>query len=45
MIFATTRLEDAWLIDIEPREDERSFFARTWCRLELAAHGLDAEIV
>jgi dTDP-4-dehydrorhamnose 3,5-epimerase len=32
MIFARTQLADAWLIDIEPREDERGFFARTWCR-------------
>jgi dTDP-4-dehydrorhamnose 3,5-epimerase len=44
MIFAATGLEDAWLIDIEPREDERGFFARTWCRQELAAHGLDIEL-
>ena len=44
MIFAATRLEGAWLIDIEPREDERGFFARTWCRQELAAQGLDTEI-
>ena len=44
MIFAATGLEDAWLIDIEPREDERGFFARTWCRQELTAHGLDTEI-
>jgi len=44
MIFAATRLEDAWLIDIQPREDERGFFARTWCRQELAAQGLDTEI-
>jgi dTDP-4-dehydrorhamnose 3,5-epimerase len=44
MIFAATRLADAWLIDIEPREDERGFFARTWCRHELAAQGLDTKI-
>ena len=44
MIFASTRLEDALLIDIEPKEDERGFFARTWCRQELAARGLDAQI-
>jgi dTDP-4-dehydrorhamnose 3,5-epimerase len=44
MIFAAAGLEDAWLIDIEPREDERGFFARTWCRQELTAHGLDTEI-
>jgi dTDP-4-dehydrorhamnose 3,5-epimerase len=45
MIFATTQLDGAWLIEIEPREDERGFFARTWCREELAAQGLDTEIV
>jgi dTDP-4-dehydrorhamnose 3,5-epimerase len=44
MIFAATRLEGAWLIDIEPREDDRGFFARTWCRHELSAQGLDTEI-
>lgn len=44
MIFSSTRLEGAFLIDIEPVKDERGFFARTWCQRELAALGLDAEI-
>ena len=44
MIFASTRLDGVQLIDVEPREDERGFFARTWCRRELAAQGLDTEI-
>lgn len=44
MIFTRTRLEGALLIDIERREDERGFFARTWCRKELAARGLDSEL-
>jgi dTDP-4-dehydrorhamnose 3,5-epimerase len=44
MIFTSTRLEDVLLIDVEPREDERGFFARTWCRQEFAARGLDTEI-
>ena len=44
MIFTKTQLDDAWLIDLEPREDERGFFARIWCRQELAAQGLDTEI-
>jgi dTDP-4-dehydrorhamnose 3,5-epimerase len=44
MIFASTRLEGAFLIDIEPIEDQRGFFARTWCRQELAARSLDTEI-
>jgi hypothetical protein len=44
MIFAATRFDVAWLIDIERREDERGFFARTWCRQELAGQGLDTGI-
>jgi dTDP-4-dehydrorhamnose 3,5-epimerase len=44
MIFTATHLDGAWLIDLEPREDERGFFARLWCRQELAAQGLDAEV-
>jgi dTDP-4-dehydrorhamnose 3,5-epimerase len=44
MIFTATQLDDAWLISLEPKEDERGFFARIWCRQELARHGLDTEI-
>lgn len=44
MIFTPMRLEQAWLIDIEPKEDERGFFARIWCLHELKARGLDTEI-
>ena len=44
MRFEATALEGAWLIDLEPKEDERGFFARTWCRQELAVRGLDVVI-
>jgi dTDP-4-dehydrorhamnose 3,5-epimerase len=44
MIFTKTRFDGAWLIDIEPKQDERGFFARTWCRQEFTAYGLKAEI-
>ncbi|MBV8091463.1 MAG: dTDP-4-dehydrorhamnose 3,5-epimerase [Alphaproteobacteria bacterium] len=44
MMFTATLLEGAWLIELDRREDERGFFARIWCRRELAAQGLDAEI-
>jgi dTDP-4-dehydrorhamnose 3,5-epimerase len=44
MMFGATGVEGAWLIDIEPKEDERGFFARVWCRQELAAQGLDIEV-
>jgi len=45
MIFTETPLAGAFLIDLERREDERGFFARTWCRREFASHGLDPCVV
>jgi dTDP-4-dehydrorhamnose 3,5-epimerase len=44
MIFTETQLDGAWLIDLEPRGDNRGFFARLWCRQELAEQGLDTQI-
>ena len=41
MIFAPTRLTDAWLIELEPRADVRGFFTRAYCEQELLRHGLD----
>jgi dTDP-4-dehydrorhamnose 3,5-epimerase len=43
--FTPTALAGAWLIDVEPAEDERGYFARTWCRREFAEHGIDCEFV
>lgn len=45
MKFATTTLKDAVLIEPEPRTDERGFFARTYCRNEFAAAGLETDFV
>jgi dTDP-4-dehydrorhamnose 3,5-epimerase len=45
MIFRETALEGAWIIEPERRQDERGFFARTWCRDEFAAHGLTPDFV
>jgi dTDP-4-dehydrorhamnose 3,5-epimerase len=45
MIFGPTRLEGAFVIEPERIEDDRGFFARTFCRREFAAHGLQAEFV
>jgi dTDP-4-dehydrorhamnose 3,5-epimerase len=44
MIFTETRLEDAYVIDLEPRADERGFFARAWCSREFADHGLSTRL-
>jgi len=45
MIFAQTTLEGAYLVDIEKREDERGFFARSWCQKEFEAQGLNPRLV
>jgi dTDP-4-dehydrorhamnose 3,5-epimerase len=45
MRFTETTVHGAYLIDPEPRGDERGFFARLWCRDEFAAHGLTADFV
>ena len=39
-----TAVPDAFVIDVEPRRDERGLFARTWCRRELAAQGLSTSL-
>lgn len=41
MIFAPTGLSGAVVLDLERREDDRGFFARTFCRSEFAEHGLE----
>jgi dTDP-4-dehydrorhamnose 3,5-epimerase len=40
MIFTPTPLEDAVVIDVERREDDRGFLARIYCEEEFADHGL-----
>ena len=41
MIFHETRLSGVWEIQLAPQRDERGFFARTWCRREFEARGLN----
>ncbi len=41
MIFTETKLQGAYIIEPELREDERGFFARTFCRHEFEQHGID----
>jgi dTDP-4-dehydrorhamnose 3,5-epimerase len=45
MIFIETKLQGAFIIDIDRIEDERGFFARTWCQKEFEAHGLCTQLV
>ena len=44
MIFKETRLRGAYIIDIQKLEDERGFFARTWCQREFETHGLNTQL-
>lgn len=43
MRFAATKLPDAYIIDVDKREDERGFFARVWCRREFHDHGIEID--
>jgi len=45
MLFTETKLKGAFLIDIRKLEDERGFFARTWCQREMGEHGINVHIV
>lgn len=40
MIFRETNLRGAFIIEIEKLEDNRGFYARTWCKNEFDDHGL-----
>lgn len=45
MKFTATRLNGAYVVEIEPIEDNRGFFSRTWCQREFEAHKLASEFV
>lgn len=45
MKFQETELQGVWLVDLDRREDNRGFFARTYCEKEFAAHGLTTRFV
>lgn len=44
MVFVETALQGAYIIDLEPRTDDRGFFARSFCQKEFEAHGLNPVI-
>jgi len=44
VIFTETKLRGAFVIDLEPREDSRGFFARVYCQKEFEAHGINPRI-
>ena len=44
MRFLPTKLPGVFVVEMEMREDERGSFARSWCRDEFAAQGLDTNL-
>ena len=45
MKFTETSIDGVVLVEFEPIEDERGFFARSFCVDEFVAHGLDPTVV
>ena len=45
MHFIPTELKGAYLIDLQPKEDTRGFFARTWCEQQAVRFGLEPHMV
>ena len=45
MLFRETKLPGAFVIELQKHEDERGFFARSWCQKEFEARGLNPRMV
>jgi dTDP-4-dehydrorhamnose 3,5-epimerase len=45
LIISATKVAGAFVIQPERIEDERGYFARTYCARELAEHGIDPQVV
>lgn len=45
MIFTKLPIDGAFLIELEPRADDRGSFARAYCRREMEAQGIRFEVV
>lgn len=45
MKYTQTAIEGAYVVEMEPIEDERGIFARSWCQKEFTDHGLNPKIV
>ena len=42
--FIETPLQGAWIVDLEPREDDRGFFARAFDQQEFDDHGIASDV-
>lgn len=45
MKFTETQLKEAYVIELEPIQDDRGFFARSWCHQEFTQKGLNPSLV
>ena len=45
MIFTKTTVNDAYIVELDKREDHRGFFARTWDKNEFEEHNLNSNLV
>ena len=45
MLFTELEIAGVYVIELQKHQDERGFFARTWCREEFAKQGLHLEYV
>src|SRR5271154_5316952 len=45
MKFTETKIKGVWVIELEPRTDERGYFMRNFAKEELAKQGIDYNIV
>jgi dTDP-4-dehydrorhamnose 3,5-epimerase len=45
VIFTETKLNGAFILEPQKLEDDRGFFARSWCQQEFEARGLNARVV
>jgi len=45
MIFLETDIKGVYVIEIKKLEDDRGFFGRSWCKNEMAAYGLNPNVV
>jgi dTDP-4-dehydrorhamnose 3,5-epimerase len=45
VIFERTGIDDARLVHLQPQNDERGMFVRTWCREAFAQEGIEFSVV
>src|ERR1700722_18476447 len=45
MIFQQSAIPGVWELYLQPRCDDRGFFARSWCKEEFENHGLNPQVV